>query len=75
MKRPSFSTGGDCRRIFLVALAVMPVRELFCARLDVLSYSPEAAAHSGQLRAELGKSGKPIGPYDQMIAGQPDHKG
>jgi tRNA(fMet)-specific endonuclease VapC len=43
--------------------------EGFTARLDVLSYGYEAAAHSGQIRAELAKSGKPIGPYDQMIAG------
>jgi tRNA(fMet)-specific endonuclease VapC len=28
-----------------------------------------AATHFGQLRAELAKIGKPIGPYDQMIAG------
>ena len=29
----------------------------------------KAAMHFGQLRAELAKSGKLIGPYDMMIAG------
>lgn len=43
--------------------------EGFAARLDVLPYDTQAAAHSGQLRAELARVGKPIGPYDQMIAG------
>ena len=47
----------------------LSVIEGFAARLDVLNYDSQAAAHSGQLRAELAKSGKPIGPYDQMIAG------
>ena len=41
----------------------------FAARLEVLSYDDIAANHTGQLRAELAKAGKPIGPYDQMIAG------
>lgn len=43
--------------------------EGFAARLEVLPYDTQAAAHSGQLRAELARIGKPIGPYDQMIAG------
>ncbi len=43
--------------------------EGFAARLDVLSYDKLAATHTGQLRAELARQGKPIGPYDQMIAG------
>ena len=47
----------------------LAVVEGFAARLDVLDYNHGAAAHSGQLRAELAKTGKPIGPYDQMIAG------
>ena len=47
------------------------LRELegFAARLEVLDYDALAATHTGQLRAELAKQGKPIGPYDQMIAG------
>ena len=43
--------------------------EGFAARLEVLGYGSEAARHTGQLRAELVRIGKPIGPYDQMIAG------
>lgn len=43
--------------------------EGFSARLEVLAYDRNAATHTGQLRAELAKQGKPIGPYDQMIAG------
>lgn len=49
--------------------------EGFAARLDVLDYDSEAAAHSGQLRAELAKGGQPIGPYDQMIAGHARSRG
>lgn len=49
--------------------------EGFAARLDVLDYDSEAAAHSGQLRAELAKTGQPIGPYDQMIAGHARSRG
>lgn len=49
--------------------------EGFAARLEVLSYDRHAAAHSGQLRAELARIGKPIGPYDQMIAGHARSQG
>lgn len=47
------------------------LRELegFVARMDVLPYEENAAEHTGQIRAELACLGKPIGPYDQMIAG------
>jgi len=38
------------------------------ARLEVASFDEHAAEHFGQLRAELYKIGKPIGPYDMMIA-------
>jgi tRNA(fMet)-specific endonuclease VapC len=47
----------------------LAVVEGFVARVDVLDYNHEAAAHTGQLRAELAVVGKPIGPYDTMIAG------
>ena len=39
------------------------------ARLEVLPFDELAAAHFGQLRAELARAGTPIGPFDQMIAG------
>lgn len=47
----------------------LAVIEGFLARLAVMDYDHHAAEHSGQLRAELARQGKPIGPYDQMIAG------
>jgi len=49
--------------------------EGFAARLDVLPYDSSAAFHSGQIRSELAKIGKPIGPYDQMIAGHARSQG
>jgi tRNA(fMet)-specific endonuclease VapC len=49
--------------------------EGFAARLEVLGYDRDAAAHTGQLRAELAKAGTPIGPYDQMIAGHARSQG
>ena len=51
------------------------VIEGFAARLEVLHYDNDAAAHTGQLRAELKKAGRPIGPYDEMIAGHARAKG
>lgn len=49
--------------------------EGFAARLEVLPFDNEAAVHTGQLRAELKKIGRPIGPYDEMIAGHARSKG
>ncbi|WP_335342584.1 PIN domain-containing protein [Sedimenticola hydrogenitrophicus] len=43
--------------------------EGLAARLEVVPFDDQAATHFGQLRAELYKIGKPIGPYDMMIAG------
>ena len=43
--------------------------EGLAARVDVLPFDYRAATHFGQVRAELMKTGKPIGPYDLMIAG------
>lgn len=53
----------------------LEVIEGFAARLDVLEYDSDAAAHSGQLRAELARNGPPIGLYDQMIAGHARSRG
>ncbi len=39
------------------------------ARIDVVAFDGRAAQHFGELRAELYQIGKPIGPYDMMIAG------
>jgi tRNA(fMet)-specific endonuclease VapC len=41
--------------------------EQFAARLEVLPFSTKAAAHFGQMRAELTKSGTPCGAYDMLI--------
>ena len=43
--------------------------EALAARLEVAPFEFSGATHFGQLRAELYKEGKPIGPYDMMIAG------
>ena len=43
--------------------------EEFATRLEVLPFDNKAAYHFGEIRAELYKSGRPIGPYDMMIAG------
>lgn len=43
--------------------------ENFASRLAVLPFDEQAATHTGNIRAVLGKQGLPIGPYDSMIAG------
>ena len=40
----------------------------FVGRLDILNYDQAAATHTGQVRAELARIGKPIGYCDTMIA-------
>lgn len=47
----------------------------FIARLEVLDYDMHAATHTGQLRAEQARTGQPISPYDQMIAGHARSRG
>ena len=44
--------------------------EAMIARLVVLPFDQRAAVHFGQIRAALYRSGRPIGPYDMMLAGQ-----
>ena len=43
--------------------------EALIARLEVLPFDNKAAYHFGQIRAALYNAGKPLGPYDMMIAG------
>jgi len=43
--------------------------ERFAASLETVPFHFSAATHFGQLRAELYSAGKPIGPYDMIIAG------
>ncbi|MFV1982617.1 MAG: tRNA(fMet)-specific endonuclease VapC [Thiohalomonadales bacterium] len=53
----------------------MEVIESMMARLEVLSFDTQDTYHFGQLRAELTNIGKPIGPYDTMIAGHARSRG
>ncbi|MEB6628990.1 tRNA(fMet)-specific endonuclease VapC [Escherichia coli] len=58
----------------------MPERNLaviegFVSRLEVLDYDSAAATHTGQIRAELARQGRPVGPFDQMIAGHARSRG
>jgi tRNA(fMet)-specific endonuclease VapC len=53
----------------------LSVVEGFAARLEILHFDNEAAAHTGMIRSELAKSGKPIGPYDYLIAGHARSRG
>jgi len=39
------------------------------ARLEVLPFDYKAAYHFGRIRSDLYRIGRPIGPYDMMIAG------
>lgn len=49
--------------------------ESFSARLDVLSYDDLAAAHTGEIRADLKKQGRKDASYDTMIAGHARSRG
>lgn len=41
--------------------------EHFAARLEILPFGHKAAAHYGQVRAELERAGTPCGPHDMQI--------
>jgi tRNA(fMet)-specific endonuclease VapC len=49
--------------------------ERFVARLDVLPFGKKAAAHYGQVRAELERIGTPCGPHDMQIGGHARSEG
>ncbi len=53
----------------------LEVVEGMVARLDVLPFANQDAAHFGQVKAELVAKGTPIGPYDTMIAGHARSQG
>ena len=53
----------------------LAVVEQFAARLEILPFAERAAAHYGQLRAELEHHGTPIGGYDMMIGGHARSEG
>lgn len=52
-----------------VAFNLETLRLLF-ADLPILDFDREDARSAGEIRAELRRMGKPIGPYDVLIAGQ-----
>lgn len=39
-------------------------------QFEVIEFSKEDAREAGEIRANLASTGKPIGPYDVLIAGQ-----
>ena len=49
--------------------------EAFAARLEVLDFDAEAAAHAGEIRADLEREGRSIGSYDLLIAGHARSRG
>jgi len=49
--------------------------EQFAARLEVIPFGPEAAAHAADIRASLERRGTPIGGYDVLIAGHARSRG
>ena len=49
--------------------------ERFAARLDVLPFDAEAAAHSADIRTTLERQSRPIGAYDLLIAGHARSRG
>lgn len=55
--------------------ANLEVIEGFAARLEVLDFDQNAAAHSGQIIASLELSGQKIGAYDCQIAGHARSRG
>ena len=49
--------------------------EAFATRLEVLDFDADAAAHAGEIRADLERQGMPIGSYDLLIAGHARSRG
>jgi tRNA(fMet)-specific endonuclease VapC len=49
--------------------------EEFAARLELLPFSADAAAHYGQIRAELERHGRPAGMHDMLIGGHARSEG
>lgn len=66
--------------LFGTAKSVRPIEnreevESFAARLAVLPFDEEAAAHAADIRATLERAGKLIGGYDVLIAGHARSRG
>ena len=87
--RPRFNVEADTLCISTITLAellhgaaksVRPVEtrqgvEGLAARLAVLPFDEDAAAHAGEIHADLERRGKVIGPYDILIAGHARSRG
>ena len=87
--RPRFNAEADTLCISTITLAellhgaaksVRPVEtrqgvEGLAARLAVLPFDEDAAAHAGEIHADLERRGKVIGPYDILIAGHARSRG
>ena len=53
----------------------LAVVEGFLARLEILDFDANAAAHSGRITADLEARGQKIGAYDSQIAGHARSRG
>ena len=87
--RPRFNAEADTLCISTITLAELlhgaaksarPVEtrqgvEGLAARLAVLPFDEDAAAHAGEIHADLERRGKVIGPYDILIAGHARSRG
>jgi tRNA(fMet)-specific endonuclease VapC len=51
------------------------VIEHFIARLEILPFTDKAAAHYGEIRAQLERVGRPAGAYDMLIGGHARSEG
>jgi tRNA(fMet)-specific endonuclease VapC len=51
------------------AVRLRPVLDAFIGAVKVIDYDSDAAHETASLRAALRAKGKPIGPFDTMIAG------
>lgn|SRR5690242_228583 len=51
------------------------IAEFLAGPIGVLSFEPEDADEAGDIRAELERTGTPIGPYDLLIACQARRRG
>ena len=49
--------------------------ERFAARLEVLPFDADAAAHAAEIRVALERGGRMIGAYDLLIAGHARSRG
>jgi tRNA(fMet)-specific endonuclease VapC len=53
----------------------LEIVESFSARLEILPFGEKAAAHYGQIRTQLERTGQRAGAYDMMIGGHARSEG